>query len=278
MKWLELRAKIRQLIKNPDSGFNGFDFNETLSLLIRERFIARAAQSTFRNSIVLKGGLLLTMVYAKSTRYTGDADIGLKNVHNLADYQKAIDAITAVDLEDGFSFSRNEGEILTNSQREYDGAQFNIACRFSDGQHHRFILDIGVGDAVEPIIGKLPTLEDFAPTSVEMKVYPPETIAAEKWHAIVNIGSRNTRLKDFYDLFMLREHVDKKKFEEARKRTFKRRQTPLPEGLPVLPMDIMQSRWELFLKSKQYRIIKEPPKDFKTAYEAIEKFYGAKKS
>jgi predicted nucleotidyltransferase component of viral defense system len=278
MKWNELKKQIQSVIADPKSEFANYDFDETLSLLIRERFMARVPYSDFNDSIILKGGLLLTMLYTKSTRYTGDADISLRNAYELADYQEAIDSILSVDLNDSFSFSRNTGEILSSAMREYDGAAFAITCLFDGKQRTRFILDIGVGDAVKPVDAKLPTLTDFEASSVQMKIYPPETIAAEKWHAIVVLGTKNTRLKDFYDLFMLRDHVDKKKFTEARKQTFERRKTILAESLPPLPMDKMQSRWELFLKAKQYRIIKEAPKDFEVIYEALEKFYGTKKA
>ena len=277
MTWKELTGKIQELIETPKSEFEKYDSNEVLSLLIRERFIARAAQSTFKDSIILKGGLLLTLVYTKSARYTGDADIGLKNARVLADYKKAVDAVLAVDLKDDFSFSRNEGELLSNEEREYDGAQFNIACTFDGKQRTIFILDIGVGDAVDPVAGKLPTLTVFETTSIEMKVYPPETIAAEKYHAVVNFGARNTRLKDFYDLFMLRDHVVKDKFKEAVKLTFERRKTELSSILPELPKEDMQLRWERFLASRQYRIIKKVPQDFQKVLSAIREFYDAVK-
>jgi len=79
MKWTELRQKINKVLKDPKSGFGKFEFNEVLSLLIRERFMARAAQSTAKDSIILKGGMLLILVYTKGVRYTWDIDFHLKN-------------------------------------------------------------------------------------------------------------------------------------------------------------------------------------------------------
>ncbi len=108
-------------------------------------------------------------------------------------YQQAIDSVLAVDLKDGFSFKRNKGEILSNEIRKYDGAQFTIICDFAAKQQNRFNLDIGVGDIVTPTKAKLPTLKDFEASSVELLVYPPETIAAEKLHAIINHGIKNSR-------------------------------------------------------------------------------------
>jgi hypothetical protein len=275
MKWLELRENIQALLKNPKSGFGKFDFNEALSLLIRERFMARAAHSSVKDSIILKGGLLLTMVYTKSARYTGDADIGLKNAHDLTDFQNAVDAILAVDLNDGFSYARNNGEILSNQKREYDGAQFNIECSIDSKPRLKFTLDIGVGDAVKPSKGKLPTLTEFEVSSLEMHVYPPETIAAEKFHAAVTFGARNTRFKDFYDLFVLREHVTAADFAKSATQTFKRRKTTFPGQLPAekAVLDRMQKDWEVFLNSKQYKVIKKVPKNFRKILIAIEKHY-----
>ena len=275
MKWIDLRQKINKLLKDPKSEFGKFEFNEALSLLIRERFMARAAQSTAKDSIILKGGMLLTLVYTKGARYTGDIDFHLKNAYELKDYQKAVDAILAVQLSDGFKYSRNKGEILSNKNREYDGAQFNIECTIDGKSRLKFVLDIGVGDAVDPVPGKLPTLADFEVSSIEICIYPPETIAAEKFHAAISFGARNTRLKDFYDLYVLREKVLPEKFLSAAKKTFKRRKTEFPTKLKTEAATIerMQILWTEFLGSRQYKIIQKVPKNFKTVLSAIKIHY-----
>ena len=279
MKWIEIKNRIQKLTNDANSEFYKYTFNEALSILVRERFIARVALSTFKDSIILKGGLLLTMVYTKSARYTGDADIGLPHAYALKDYQQAIDSVLAVDLKDGFSFKRNKGEILSNEIRKYDGAQFTIICDFAAKQQNRFNLDIGVGDIVTPTKAKLPTLKDFEASSVELLVYPPETIAAEKLHAIINHGIKNSRFKDFYDLYVLRDYVDKKKFMAAVKLTFAQRKMPYPGKLPEMPEEIteLQPKWTSFLKSKRYRILKTVPKDLREIMEAIREFYGTEK-
>src|ERR1017187_8637659 len=112
MNWEALKHRIQKAIADPNSEFHGYNFNEALSILVRERFMARAAHSTVRDMVILKGGLLLTALYTKQSRFTIDADLTARSATDLTSYQKIVDAIIAIDLKDGFKFSRNKGEFL----------------------------------------------------------------------------------------------------------------------------------------------------------------------
>jgi hypothetical protein len=277
MKWQAIKHRIQKLISDKTSGFDKYSFNEVLSILVRERFIARASQSTIRDSIILKGGLLLTMIYTKQSRFTNDADINLKSATDLKSFQNAMDKIILVDLDDGFSFSRNEGKVINHESRLYEGAEFKILCKYSEEQKDTsFTLDIGVGDSVEPVAGKLPTFTEFDATSLEIAIYPPETIAAEKLQTCIVKRDDNSRMKDYYDLYLLRDVVDIKKFHIVAKTTFAKRKTAYPGQLPekAEKIDLLETRWSNFLRSKQYRILKTVPKDFKEIMKAIREFYG----
>ncbi|OFZ13971.1 MAG: hypothetical protein A2Z20_10065 [Bdellovibrionales bacterium RBG_16_40_8] len=280
MKWQAIKQRIKKLIEDKESGFHKFNFNEVLSILVRERLVARASQSSIRDSIILKGGLLLTLNYTKQTRFTNDMDINLKVANDLASFQNAVDKITTVDLEDGFYFNRNAGEILNNEDREYDGASFKIKCTFSEEDKDMiFDLDIGVGDAVDAVLGRLPTFKEFDVTSLELAIYPAEAIAAEKIQTCIARGNENSRMKDYYDLYNLRDIVDIKKFHVAAFKTFKNRSTSYPCQLPESADDLnlLQPRWNHFLNSKQYRIIQAAPKNLSEIMNAIREFYGTQK-
>jgi hypothetical protein len=94
--------------------------------------------------------------------------------------------------------------------------------------------DIGFGDAITPntVKASFPTLlGDPAPN---LLVYPRETVAAEKYQAIVALGMANSRMKDFYDLWVIARgfEFDGEVLARALKNTFTRRRTDLPEGTP----------------------------------------------
>ena len=279
MKWQVLKDRVQKAIKNPESPFHGYMFNEALSLLVRERFIARAAHSKSRDALVFKGGLLLTLVYIPQARYTKDADLNVIGASDLNTLQRAVDEILAIELDDGFSFLRNAGAIMSNETREYDGAQFQITAKFGTTQKQQFILDLAVGDAVIPVKGKLPTLAELSASSLEMQIYPPETIAAEKIQACVQLGVDNSRMKDYYDLYFLRKIVDLEKFKPAAQETFKRRKTPFPGSLPEdqIAGSLLQIRWENFLKSAQIRVFRSVPNDLGQVMTEIREYYGLKK-
>lgn len=276
MKWSVMRARLQKATKSNHSPFKGYSLSEAYSLLVRERFIIRAAQSKANNAFIFKGGLLLTMIYTKRSRYTRDADVTILAPNNLPSLRKTIDSIIKTDLKDGFKFSRNQGHIISNDMREYDGAQFTITGKLDGTRPIKFTLDVGVGDAVVPILSTLPTLEELNTTALEVLVYPSETIAAEKLHACVYHGADNTRMKDYFDLYQLREIVDIKKFDIAARATFKRRKEPYPCTLPEdeITTSPLQDRWERFLKSQKERIFRQVPSELVQVMRAIREFYG----
>lgn len=99
----------------------------------------------------------------------------------------------------------------------------------------RLQTDIGFGDALWPYPEELVypvVLDDPAPV---LRVYRPETVIAEKFEAIVSLGIRNSRIKDFFDIDYLAhsERVDQAVLVESIRRTFARRGTPIPEQTPV---------------------------------------------
>jgi predicted nucleotidyltransferase component of viral defense system len=122
-------------------------------------------------------------------------------------------------------------------------------------------VDVGFGDAVSPAPQEMlfPTLLDFP--SPALRAYRPETVIAEKFQAMVDLGLRNTRLKDFYDIWKLAQQSE---FEgevlaEAIRATFARRHTTLPTDVPLALSDkfaedpLKISQWAGFLRKSALR-------------------------
>lgn len=137
-------------------------------------------------------------------------------------------------------------------------------------------IDIGLGDAVTPRAQQatLPVILDgFAPPRV--KVYPPETIIAEKLHAMVKLGIANSRMKDFFDVYVLAStrRFDEEILARAVSRTFARRKTPIPEGAFALTEDFYRDRqkraqWRAFLEKSGV----EAPDDFAVVGDVLRAF------
>lgn len=212
------------------------DFGFILRLYFLERFLYRLSASPYRQSFLLKGALLFfaraddaSRPFARPTR-----DIDLEALALKPDFEelrRVFRVVTAVaSTEDGVRFDP-EGitiEAIRDDDR-YGGIRVHIEAYLGKA-HDRVQIDIGFGDAVTPGPVQLmyPTLLDTVPAP-DLSAYPLETVIAEKWEATVSLGEANTRLKDVIDLEDLarRESFDGAVIQQAIRRTFERRRTPL---------------------------------------------------
>jgi len=214
----------------------GDDYQVLLNAYICERFLYRLGFSSMRDRFVLKGALLLRIWSHQPYRATRDLDLLRRGNGTPEAIHADIEAICRTEVDpDGIEF--DPSSIRSESVRledEYAGMRFKILVRCSSARV-TFQLDIGVGDSVwpEPKMQDYPSLLDFpAPLIL---AYPPESVVAEKFESIVVLGERNSRIKDYYDLYHLASNF---KFEreilvEAIQRTFAKRGTPYPEGDPI---------------------------------------------
>lgn len=115
----------------------------------------------------------------------------------------------------------------------YSGLRLKTYAKV-DGARVRVVIDIGYGDATEPGLNDidLPVLLDQP--APNLKAYPPETVIAEKFQAMVALGLANSRLKDFYDIWTLAQTFDFKdaRLAQAIAATFARRKTEIPTERP----------------------------------------------
>lgn len=144
---------------------------------------------------------------------------------------------------------------VIREDQEYEGHQVKLMAYLGNARI-RVQIDIGFGDVVTPETEQMvyPTLLDFP--APRIRVYPRETVVAEKLQAMVALGMPNSRMKDFYDLWMIARHFT---FEgsiliEAIKATFDRRKTRVPEATPIALSDEFamdqdkRLQWKAFLK------------------------------
>lgn len=233
-------ASVRQRLLN-EAKRRGESFDYVASLYARERFLARLAASRHRDHLILKSP-------------TRDLDfLGRGNVDDAAALIREIGETNVAD--DGLEF---DASSLTaepiREPNEYRGVRLHVTA-FLDTARIRLQIDIAVGDVVTPParVAALPSILHDFPTP-RVKVYPPETIVAEKLHAMVKLGIANTRMKDFFDVYLLARSrdFDRALLAKAIARTFARRKTALPEEPFALTGEFYadrgkQAQWRAFL-------------------------------
>lgn len=207
-------------------------------LLIRyalERLLYRLAVSEHAEHFTLKGALLFALWSGKPHRPTKDLDLlgeGKPTVERLVAVFRDVCAESVED--DGLHFDPTsvQGQRIKEDDL-YEGVRLGIEARLETARI-RLQVDIGFGDAVTPGVVEIayPALLEFpAPT---LRSYPRETVVAEKFQAMVALGLQNSRLKDFYDLWVLARtfEFEGTALSAALRATFRRRRTPLPVGPP----------------------------------------------
>ena len=231
------------------------DFQQMLVNYALERLLYRLAQSVHRERFVLKGALLFRLWFDLTQRPTRDADfLGFGEAdpeHCAAVFRQIVSLDMTAD--DGLVFDTGSVRAVEiRKEAGYPGVRVSMAATL-DGARIPVQCDIGFGDAVTPAPSQhaYPTLLDM-PAPV-LAVYPLETVVAEKLEAMVKLAGFNSRVKDYFDLWVLMryENIDHTVLPAAVRATFARRQTALPVTLPagLAPSFAVsqQTLWQAFL-------------------------------
>ena len=250
-----IRARLKQ---HPDTSKQ--DFNLTLTRYGLERLLYRLSASEHAPNFLLKGALLFQLWYGKSHRPTRDADLlgfGPDDVPTLVDVFRSICSIA---VDDGIEF--DPGSVAGTPIRKdagYGGVRIDVRATL-DGARLALQVDIGFGDAVTPEAQHVtyPTLLNDVPAPT-LRAYPKATVVAEKLHAVTVLGMTNTRMKDFFDLWVLLQDttLDDAELQRAITATFARRQTAVPGTEPIGLSDAFaedptkQVQWRAFLKKNR---------------------------
>ena len=229
-------------------------------LLVRftlERLLYRLSISTHRDRFVLKGGMLVAVWVTDDNRVTRDADfLG----HGDPDPDRLIadfGEIMAIESDDGLAFDVDAlAATLIREEMEYGGIRLKTAA-YLERTRIPVTIDIGFGDAMANATQRLdyPALLDFP--APQVRSYPPATVIAEKFQAMVALGVLNGRMKDYYDLWAIPRAIDisPDDLDAAIRATFERRRTPIPkERPPGLSVDMFgdegkQRQWRAYAAS-----------------------------
>ena len=250
-----LPASVRQRLANKAQE-TGRPFQEVLQYFAMERFLYRLSRSPHADKFVLKGALMFTAWGGLSSRPTKDIDLLARMDNTVEAVETVMREVCGQEVEaDGLVFDTESvaGEAI-KEDADYPGVRVTVLVTLLNGRLSMQI-DMGFGDVVTPSAAMTgyPALLDFpAPL---MLGYPRETVVAEKFEAMTKLGLLNSRMKDFYDLWVLCQQFD---FDgvtlaTAIRRTFTHRKTAVvahPTALtPTFGGDATkQTQWQGFLR------------------------------
>ena len=252
-------------------------FNELLQHFAIERFIYRLSKSPHADRFILKGALMFLVWSGPGSRPTMDIDLLGRIDNSLKVIVAAVKDACGIDVEaDGMTFN---AETVTAVRISEDAEYKGVRSRVQGGLGNARVslqIDIGFGDVIVPGPSKIeyPTLLEFP--APEMKGYTMESTIAEKFQAIVKLGVLNSRMKDFYDIWMLSRTFDFRgeMLAEAVEKTFENRNTPINIEPAAFDPSFWQDedkrvQWQGFIRKAK---LANAPETFKEVAESVKLF------
>jgi predicted nucleotidyltransferase component of viral defense system len=246
-----VKARLRHVaVKNKKT------FDYILTHYFIERLLYRLSISPYAQHFVLKGGLLLQVVFARQARATRDIDLLAVQTSNQPDNLRHIFVeICGIPSDDGIVFDADSIQIASITPgADYQGVSVSLDV-YLDRTRGRIHVDIGFGDIVIPQASNMVYPSMLAADEIKIRVYSLESVIAEKFQAMVDLAFANSRMKDFYDIAMLASHhnFDGSVLQKAIAETFARRSTKM-QDTPAVFMDAFlqdpdkQVQWQAFTR------------------------------
>ena len=257
---IKTARQLKDLIRNL-SRKNSADAQILMRNYMMERFLERISLSEYRDKFILKGGMLVAAMVGLDARSTMDLDATVKGANvNVEDVENLISAIVTVPIDDGVKFQlKSISEIM--DEAEYPGIRVSMTTTF-DGVITPLKIDISTGDAITPREVRYSFKLMLEDRSIDIWAYNLETVLAEKLETIITRATTNTRMRDFYDIYILNQlhgdTLDPKIFHDALLATSKKCGTEvyLVEAEDVFAevenSPVMQKLWESYRRKFSY--------------------------
>jgi len=258
----DLPSSIHQRLLNL-SKKEGQDFQFVLTRFALERFLYRLSNSPFSRQFILKGAMLFSIWTGKSHRPTKDLDLLGYCEDNRESLIALLQKVCTTKVEpDGLIFNPESvrAEDIREGQ-EYQGQRVRLTAALGRSQI-QIQVDIGFGDITTPAAEEVDYPSLLGLPHPRIRVYPKETVISEKLQAMVTMGMMNSRMKDFYDIWIISRQFDFKGpvLVRAIKATFNRRKTEIPSETPPCLCDEFSkdqnkaTQWKAFLTRNRLEV------------------------
>ena len=276
----QLKDLVRNLSKKKSA-----DAQILMRNYMMERFLERISLSEYKNQFILKGGMLVAAMVGLDARATMDLDATIKGTNvSVEDVEMIISKIISIPLNDGVLFRiKRISEIM--EEADYPGVRVSMETKF-DGVITPLKIDISTGDIITPREIKYNFNLMLEDRTIEVWAYNLETVLAEKLETVISRNVTNTRMRDFYDIYILQklygEQLSKDVLWDALVATAKKRETL--EQIETEDIDevfdeiqsssVMENLWKAYQRNYSYSA--DIPwhtimKSIRTLYEIISK-------
>lgn len=254
----QLKDLIRNLSKKKSA-----DAQILMRNYMMERFLERISLSEYKNQFILKGGMLVAAMVGLDARATMDLDATIKGTNvSVEDVEMIISQIISIPLDDGVSFQiKRISEIM--EEADYPGVRVSMETKF-DGVITPLKIDISTGDIITPREIKYNFNLMLENRTIEVWAYNLETVLAEKLETVISRNVTNTRMRDFYDIYILQklygEQLSKDVLWDALVATAKKRETL--EQIETEDIDevfdeiqsssVMENLWKAYQRNYSY--------------------------
>ncbi|MEG0780680.1 MAG: nucleotidyl transferase AbiEii/AbiGii toxin family protein [Oscillospiraceae bacterium] len=252
--------QVKDLVRNRSKG-SSTQAQIILRNYMMERFLERVSLSKYRENFILKGGMLVSAMVGLDTRSTMDIDTTLKNLPlSIETAGTMLSEIVSVPIDDGLSFLiKGIAEIM--GEADYSGLRVSLEAEL-DTMKIPVKIDISTGDAITPCEISYQFKLMFENRTISVLAYNLETVLAEKLETILSRGIANTRMRDFYDIYILQKermgNIDYAVFAAAFQSTCAKRGSTVPANdgartLAEVAADAtMQQLWSRYQKKYSY--------------------------
>lgn len=240
--------KTSRQLKDKISNLSGNDSTKSQMLIrkyMMERFLARIAQSEYKNNFILKGGMLVSALVGVEARATMDIDTTVRSLSLTKEVASdIIKEIAATNLDDGLTFNITKVEDIME-EHDYAGIRFTLEVTL-EKLRDTIKIDVSTGDEITPAAIEFSYKMMFDDEKLDIWSYNLETVLAEKLETIVARSTLNTRMRDFYDIHILwtemQSDINLKILEQAIINVARKRGTlHLFDNLDDILKDIKQS-------------------------------------
>ncbi|MBU9747053.1 nucleotidyl transferase AbiEii/AbiGii toxin family protein [Lachnospiraceae bacterium ASD3451] len=222
---LHTSRQLKALVRNI-SGGNSVKAQIIIRNYVMERFLERLSISRYRNNMILKGGTLVTAMVGLDNRSTMDVDTTLKNIPlNEESARKIVEEITEIQIDDGMTFEIKSVMSIMD-ELDYPGIRVMLDTAI-ERMHTPLKIDFSTGDVITPREVSYSFRLLFEERAISILAYNLETVLAEKVETLLSRGIANTRMRDFYDVYVLTNtqthSMDRATLKEAFTNTSKKR-------------------------------------------------------
>ena len=264
-----VKDKLRNISKEKN-----VDFNSVMRFYMYDRFVERLSKSEYKDNFILKGGFYLSALFEINNRSTMDIDMAIRQTEfTKENLVKMIDDIINIDINDNVKFKVEKIEPIRDED-EYGGLRIVVVFMLENIKD-KFHIDLATGDPIFP--GPI----DYSYKSlIDNEVYyilsySLETVLAEKIETILSKLETSSRMKDYYDIYLIYkfsfDQINEEKLRKSVEKTFTKRKfkADLITNLNIIKESkILKDKWLRYTKKNNY----SGNINFEEALECLEKF------